>query len=254
MMCKYLLIIIICGLNLVIFAQTDQKLMKKISIGLNARGDISIAKSKTKHKKLPDITVSTSRDREPVYGVPIGKSDKLLTIKVSGTKENAKGDLGMTGDGFVVRVLGIELSNGKILNINLQTAGNKIEYLSNKAEENPSFSFAVDPTVATEPSYSFKLKRTKLLAKKKITVSLDIKNGTINFADNDTKGSYSLEITKINADGSEDNFSNSEISSKKANLFHVDFKNWSKICLRNNDNGKGFGAENCKPILTDKAN
>jgi hypothetical protein len=245
---KYLVIIIFCGLNLQVFGQTE---MKYISIGLNAAGDVIIAKSKVKNisdAKVEEITVSTSRDREPVYRVPIDKNDKNLTIEVSGTTENKKGDLGITGKGFVIRILGIILSHDKIIKINLQTDGNKIDYVSNKLEEMPSFSFAFDPPNATDPSYIFKLKRTKLLAKKKIKIGLDIKNGAINFADNDLKGSYSIEITKINADGSEETFVKPEISSKKANKFQLNFKNWNAICLQNDIDGKGFANDKCNPL------
>ena len=245
-MMKYFLTLIILGLNLQIFAQTE---MKYISIGLNAAGDVLIAKSKVKKiSGVEEITVSTSRDREPVYRVPIGENDKNLAIKVSAGKENAKGDLGITGDGFVVRVLGIELSNDKIITVNLQTDGNKIDYVSNKPEEMPSFSFAFDPPNATDPSYTLKLKRTKLLAKKKIIISLDAKNGTINFADNDLKGSYSIEITKINADGSEEMFTNRTILSKKSNKFQLNFKNWKAVCLQNDIDGKGFANDKCNPL------
>jgi hypothetical protein len=245
---KYFLTLIILGLNLQIFAQTE---MKYISIGLNAAGDIVIAKSKVKNMsdaKVEEITVSTSRDREPVYRVPISENDKHLTIEVSGTTENRKGDLGITGNGFVIRILGIILSNDKIISINLQTDGNKIDYISNKPEEMPSFSFAFDPPNATDPSYIFKLGRTKLIAKKKITINLDAKNSTFNFADNDLKGSYSIEITKINADGSEENFTNPEIQSKKANKFQLNFKNWKAICLQNDIDGKGFANDKCNPL------
>jgi hypothetical protein len=72
-MMKYFLTLIILGLNLQIFAQTE---MKYISIGLNAAGDVLIAKSKVKKisdAKIEEITVSTSRDREPVYRVPISE-------------------------------------------------------------------------------------------------------------------------------------------------------------------------------------
>jgi hypothetical protein len=245
---KYFLILIILGLNLQIFAQPE---MKYISIGLNAAGDVLIAKSKVKKisdAKVEEITVSTSRDREPVYRVPISENDKNLTIEVSGTTENRKGDLGITGKGFVVRVLAINLSTDKIITINLQTAGNKIDYVSNKLEETPSFSFAFDPPNATDPSYIFKLKRTKLLAKKKVTISLDAKNGTFNFADNDVKGSYSIDITKINADGTEETFTGAEISSKKANRFQMNFKNLKAICLQNDIDGKGFANDKCNPL------
>jgi hypothetical protein len=247
-MMKYFLTLIILGLNLQMFAQTE---MKYISIGLNAAGDVLIAKSKTKKisdAKVQEITVSTSRDREPVYRVPIDKNDKNLTIKVSGTKENAKGDLGITGNGFVIRILEINLITDKIITVNLQTDGNKIDYVSNKLEEIPSISFAFDPPNATDPSYIFKLKRTKLLAKKKITIGLDAKNGTITFADNDLKGNYSIEITKINADGSEENFTKAEIQSKKANKFQLNFKNWKAICLQNDIDGKGFANDKCNPL------
>jgi hypothetical protein len=245
---KYFLILIILGLNLQIFAQPE---MKYISIGLNAAGDVLIAKSKVKKisdAKVEEITVSTSRDREPVYRVPISENDKNLTIEVSGTTENRKGDLGITGKGFVVRVLAINLSTDKIITINLQTAGNKIDYVSNKLEETPSFSFAFDPPNATDPSYIFKLKRTKLLAKKKVTITLDAKNGTFNFADNDVKGSYSIDITKINADGTEETFTDAEISSKKANRFQMNFKNLKAICLQNDIDGKGFANDKCNPL------
>jgi hypothetical protein len=231
-----------------IFAQTE---MKYISIGLNAAGDVLIAKSKTKNiadTNVESITVSTSRDREPVYRVPIDKNDKNLTIKVSGTTENKKGDLGITGKGFVIRILGIILSNDKIISINLQTDGNKIDYVSNKLEETPSFSFAFDPPNATDSSYIFKLKRTKLLAKKEITIGLDAKNATFNFADNNVKGGYSIEITKINADGSEETFAKPDISAKKSNRFQLNFKNWKAICLQNDIDGKGFANDKCNPL------
>jgi hypothetical protein len=241
-MMKIFLILIICGFAGQSFSQTE---MKNISIGLNAAGDVLITKNGV---KVNDMTASTSRDREPVYRVPIGEKDEKLTIRVSGQKENAKGDLGIAGNGFVVRVLAISLSRDKIIMVNLQTGGNKIDYVSNKPEETPSFSFAFDPPNATDSSYIFKLKRAKLIAKKKIIISLDAKNGTFNFSDNDVKGSYSLEITKINVDGSEEIFTNADISSKKANKFQLNFKDWKAICLQNDIDGKGFANDKCNPL------
>jgi hypothetical protein len=241
-------ILLILGGSIEIFSQTE---MKYITVGLNSAGDVVISKSKSKNisdTKIEGIAVSTSRDREPVYRVPIGEKDKNLTIAVYGTAMSKKGDLAFTGEGFVIRVLDIILSNDKIITVNLQTNGNKIDYISNKSEEIPSFSFAFDPPNATDPSYIFKLKRTKLLAQKKITISLDTKNGTMNFADNDSKGNYSIEITKINADGSEETFTNAEISSKKANRFQINFINWKQICLKNDIDGKGYANDKCNTI------
>ncbi|MBX7172446.1 MAG: hypothetical protein K1X72_15875 [Pyrinomonadaceae bacterium] len=251
-----LITFIFCGI-LQVFSQTK---VKKLTIGLNASGDILITKADGKRigfdsnnkrafNEIRDSLISQSTSGNPLYHIPISDKEKNLTIKVFGNTPNTKGNLSITGDGFVIRLIGLELEPSKVLTISLKPNGQKLEFYSNQAEEMLKFNFAIDPPDGKEPSYLFKIERTKLFAAKKISLNLDIGNGTFDFIDDSPPiGNYSLNLTRINLDGTQNEFSKSEITSKKANIFQLDFKKWDQICLRNGENKKGFSKSKCQPL------
>ncbi len=252
-----LLTLMIGGLTWTAFSQPK---MKNLTIGLNASGDVLITKaegqrigfdvvSKKAVNEIKDSVISRSTSGEPLYRLPVGESEKSLMIKVFGKTPKTKGNLSITGDGFVIRLIGLELEPTKILTITFQPNGHKLEFFSNQAEESLKFNFAIDPPDGKQPSYIFKLERLNLAVDKKTSLSLDLKAGTFTFFDDSKQGSYSLNLTRINLDGSENAFSQTEITSKKSNRFQLDFKNWdgkSGICLRTDENKKGFGATKCR--------
>ncbi|MBA2735764.1 MAG: hypothetical protein H0U50_03140 [Pyrinomonadaceae bacterium] len=234
---------------------------KMLSIGLNASGEILIISpdgkklgydvvTKKTYDEIKGATISTSRDREPVYKVPISNLTGDLTIRVFGKTRQTKGDLGISGNGFILRTIGLALEPRKVFTIILRPDLSKIQFSANAIVENPTFNLAIDPPTATDPSYIFKLTRTKLALKKTITIALDLTAGTLNFSDNGLpKNIYSLQATKIDTTGAEKNFANPKIISTKANRFQFDFKNWDEIingCLKIDENADGFGDEKCE--------
>ena len=254
-----LLTLIIGGLTCQTFSQTK---MKTLAIGFTAPSDMMITKADGKRigydvvnqkvvNEIKDSFVSESTSGEPLFRLPVGDNEKDLTIKVFGQTPQTNGNLSITGDGFVIRLIGLTLETTKILTMTVQPDGQKIEFSSNQAEEFLKFNFAVDPPDGKQPSYIFKLERPKLLANKKLAVNLDITKGIFNFSDEAKLGSYSITLTKINLDGSNNTFSQAEISSKKANRFQLDFKNWdgkSGICLRIDEDKRGIVKAKCRPL------
>lgn len=251
-----LLLMLVFGLN---FMALSQPKIKFLSIGLNASGDLKITRAdgkrlgfdaitKKSYNEIPDATISTSRDREPVYRLPIIDSEKSFTIKVFGRKDNKKADLAITGENFVVRFVGLSLVEGKIFTIKISPQGNNITFSCNKKTELPTFTFAVDSPDANQASYILKLNRTDFNVAKLLNIILD-SNNILRFKDNDKPNAvYTLNIIKINADGTENTFSSPEITSKNANNFELDFNKWNGtegICLRNDKNRNGFKDEKC---------
>ena len=242
-----------------VFAQTTEITM--LNIGLNAAGDVLIitpngkkigydAGAKKNYEEIKDATVSTARDREPVYRIPVGETNKDLTIRVFGKTRLTKGDLAISGEGFTMRVIGLALEPGKIFTIVISPDLSNIQFSANAIVAAPNFSFAVDPPVATDPSYIFKITRSKLALKKTIAIALDLTAATLSFSDNGLpKNTYSLNAAKINADGTERNFTSPKIFSAKTNQFQFDFKHWDeKIngCLKIDKNANGFSDEKCE--------
>lgn len=240
-------------------AQDAEK--KMLSVGLNASGGVLIispdgkklgydAVTKKTYDEIKGATASTSRDREPVYKVPVNDSTKDWTIRVFGKTKQTKGDLGISGNGFTFRVVGLALDPKSVFTIILRPDLGKIRFSANSIVQNPSFNLAVDPPVTTDPSYIFKLTRSKLALKKIITIGLNLSAGNLDFSDNGfPKNIYSLQATKIAANGGELNFTNTKIISTKANRFQYDFKNWDEKtsgCLKIDENADGFSEEKCE--------
>ena len=257
--CVLLLILVIGGLTLPSFSQTK---MKNLTIGLSAPGDVLITKADGKrigfeavnkkfYNEIKESLISQSTSGEPLYKFPINETEKNLTIKVFGKTPQTKGNLSITGDGFVIRLIELELEPSKVLTIVLQPNGQKLEFSSNQAEELLKFNFAIDPPDGKQPSYIFKIERAKLFAAKKISLNFDAGKQTFDFIDNSPLGSYSVNLTRINPDGSQNKFLQSEITSKKINHFQLDFKKWdgkSGICLRVDEDKKGFAAAKCRSL------
>ena len=234
---------------------------KMLSIGLNASGEILIispdgkklgydAAAKKTYDEIKGATTSTARDREPVYNVPVSNSTGDLTIRVFGKTRQTKGDLGISGNGFILRTIGLALEPRKVFTVILRPDLSKIQFSANSIVENPTFNLAIDPPSATDPSYIFKLTLSKLALKKTMTIALNLTAATLNFSDNGLpKNIYSLQATKIDASGAEKIFANPKIISTKTNRFQFDFKNWDeKIngCLKIDENADGFGDEKCE--------
>jgi len=253
-----LLPFILC-VHLTVFAQ-DADVMT-LSIGLNAAGEILIISpagkklgydgvTKKTYDEIKGATVSTARDREPVYRVPVGDLTKDFTIRIFGKTKLTKGDLGVSGNGFTLRVIGLALEPKKIVTLVLRPDLSAIQFSANAVVENPSFNLAIDPPLATQPSYIFKLTRSKLALKKFVKIGLEVIAGTLNFGDNEiSKSIYSLQATKIDATGGEQNFANPKVTSTKGNRFQLDFKNWDQktsACLKIDENASGFNDEKCE--------
>jgi len=205
---------------------------------------------KKTYDEIKGATVSTARDREPVYRVPVGDLTKDFTVRVFGKTKLTKGDLGISGDGFTLRATGLALEPKKVITLVLRPNLSAIRFSANTVVENPSFNLAIDPPLATQPSYIFKLTRSKLALKKTITIALNLTAAFLNFSDNGLPlNTYSLQATKIDASGAETIFANPKIVSTKANRFQFDFKNWDEKtggCLKIDENVDGFGDEKCE--------
>lgn len=234
---------------------------KMLSIGLNAPGEVLItspdgrrigydAVAKKTYDEIKGGGVSTARDREPVYRVPVGSATQNLTIRVFGKTKLTKGDLGISGDGFTLRAIGLALEPRRIFDIVLRPDLSEIRLSGNAIIENPTINLAVDPPLADQPSYIFKLARSKLLPKKLIRISLNLTARILNFGDNGTpKSTYSLQATRIDAAGGEQNYAAPKIVSTKSNQFQFDFKKWIEKadgCLKIDENANGFDDEKCE--------
>lgn len=227
-------LIVVLWMSPTSFAQDSD--VKMLSVGLNAASEILIiapdgkkfgydAVAKKRYEEIKGATVSTSRDREPVYRVPISDADKEFTVRIFGKTKGTKGDLGITGEGFTFRAIGLALEPRKNFTLVFRPNLSKIQFSANSIVENPAFNLALDPSDATQPSYIFKLSRAKLLLRKIIILGLDLKTDIFSFSDNAAPAVvYSLNVLKIEANGEEKTFANAKIISKKANRFQFDLK------------------------------
>ncbi len=251
-------LIVLC-VHLNIFAQETN--VTTLSIGLNASGEVLIispdgkklgydAVTKKTYDEIKGATVSTSRDREPVYRVPVSDLTKDLTIRVFGKTKLTKGDLGVSGNGFTLRATGLALEPKKVFTLVLRPDLSAIQFSANTVVENPSFNLAIDPPLADQPSYIFKLTRSRLPLRKFVKIGLELTAGTLNFSDNGIpKSLYSLQATKIDATGGEQNFVNPKITSTRASRFQFIFKDWdtkTSACLKIDENADGFSDEKCE--------
>ena len=266
--CVLGLVLTVLSVNLTARSQTKAKpavkpTVKTVRINLNAPGELLITNAAGKRigydaatgkevNTIAGASVSVLRERPPVYIVPFADATRLFKIRISGKTltEKTTTDLAMTGEGFVTRFDDITLNPNEILTAAMSPNGRELIFTAGADGETPAFSFAVDPPPGSkQPSYIFKLSRANLSAGKTIKATLDIGKGKFYFGDDDSqKAEYALSVTRINADGTENNLTKDKISFGKANRYLLDFGKWNGTdapCFYADDKGKNFANEKC---------
>jgi len=267
--CVLGLILTVLSTNLTALSQNKTKptagpAAKTVRINLNAQGELLITNAAGKRigydsltgkeiKTIAGASISVLRNRPPVYIVPFADATRALKIQISGKTltEKATIDLAMTGEGYVTRFDDITLDPNETLSATMSPNGQELTFTAGVDGETPALSFAVDPppTAAKQPSYIFKLSRSNLSAGKTIKATLDVKKGKFYFGDDDLqKAEYVLNVTRVNADGTENVLTKDKISFGKTNRYLLDFGKWNGTdapCFYADDNGSRIANEKC---------
>ena len=262
------LILTVLSTNLTALSQIKTKpaagpTAKTVRINLNAPGELFIINSAGKRigydaatgKEINTIagaSVSVLKNRPLLYIVPFADATRPFKIQIYGKTltEKATTDLALTGEGYVARFDDITLDPNEILSATMSPNGQELTFTASADGETPVFSFAIDPPLnSKQPSYIFKLSRSNLSAGKTIKATLDAKKGKFYFGDDDSqKAEYAVNVTRINADGTENVLTKDKISFGKANRYLLDFGRWSNTdapCFYADDKGSRFANEKC---------
>jgi hypothetical protein len=192
------------------------------------------------------------KDVPPSLELPFQQDDTPYEVLISGKAitSEVNADLSMTGPGYVVGFEGILLDPNEDIQMDISPSGQQIVYNASQDAETPLMFIAFDPD-ADGASYIFEIGGMELMAGKTVTVTLDFDAGQLFFEDDDGNAdNYDLLITRINNDGTEDVYQQSDLDIGDADSYSLNFGNWSgngtDICFMDDDNGDGFSDETCE--------
>jgi hypothetical protein len=233
---------------------------RTVTIGLNAPGSVLITAPDGKRlgdrptdgKRFSEIEngrISTSRNREPVYRVPVSKGAGDLMITIGSRTLADRPDLGISGPGFTIRLIKLPVSPSRSFRIAFDAYGPSISISSIGGGYDPDVRFAVDPDDARSPSSILAIRRDRIPAGRTLVVSF---GSGFEFSDNAGSGArYSVNVTVIGADGKEANYSTSVRKSTAGSRYRIEFPPASREtvpCVRTDDDGKGFGDAECREL------
>ena len=179
----------------------------------------------------------------PLYRLPLQESGKPYGIIISGknNSEESNVDLTYAAPGFAVGFDGIRLDPNEILLMTISPDGEQISFTASADGETPEIYFAFDDD---EDSYKIELDGVSLQAGKTLVVGFDDETGKFVFSDNDgDEDKYDVDITRITADGEEQNFETDDIDTGKVDNYEMDLSKWKgkgKIAVKTDDEGNGF--------------
>jgi len=166
-------------------------------------------------------------DLPPILSLPFQANNAPYQAIIGSSKQaEINGDLTMEGPGYVVGFDGIRLDPGEKLKMGISPNGQLITYQAGQDGETPHMFIAVDPD-PSGASYIFDAGGITIEGGKTVTVTLDLAKGSLHFEDDDGNAdTYQLEVTRINADGSEEYYVNNDISLDGDDEGELDFGNW----------------------------
>jgi hypothetical protein len=244
---------------------SDAGLQEQIYFSFPGEGDLLITEPSGKQigydaqKKSPVNQISEAEisyndgglglNYSPDYVLPYDAgADKLYQILLSGEdlEKETNAELQITAPGFVVGFADIQLDPTEQLTVSISSDGKTLTFTGTADGETPTI-YITTQAGDDQPSYSFQIGGVSIEAGKTLTATLDLDNGKVYFQDNDgNDDQYDIEMTRLNPDGTNDEFAQDDLNLGKADNFQMDFGKWDSIGKMNfkvDEDGDGFEDE-----------
>ena len=187
----------------------------------------------------------------PHFTFPYEESEEPYKIVFSGKylDEESVLDFVFCAPGFTVGFSEIRLDPNEILTATISADGEEISFTASRDGETPEVFFAFDPVDDSQSSYLTLIEGVALTAGKALFYNFDFENGKLYFSDNDgNEDSYDIELVRVNADGTRQVYTNSNLDIGKADRYEMDFADWDgkgEMCFKDDEDGDGFDDEQC---------
>lgn len=201
----------------------------------------------------------------PHFTLPYNPNGEDYTIEFSGrnlTEQSvfdfvfsAPGVRGTGGQpdspGFTVGFNDIFLDPGEILTATVSRDGSLISFTTSGTDtETPEVYYAYDPQNGDKPSYLMTIGGIELNENTTLTYDIDFEAGKLFISDDDgNEDNYDIELTRVNADGTENEYQQNDLNIGQADKYEMDFGDWDgkgDMCFKDDDDGDGFNDEECE--------
>jgi hypothetical protein len=207
------------------------------------------------YNEIPDsvsqILIGGLGEDLPHFTFPYEAHEEPYTIVFSGKylDEESVLDFVFSAPGFTVGFSELHLDPNETLTATISSDGEEISFTASSDAETPEVFFAFDPEDDTEASYFTLIEGVELTAGKALFYNFDFENGKLFFSDNDgNEDAYDIELVRVNADGTRQVYTNSDLDIGKADRYEMDFSEWDgkgEMCFKDDEDGDGFGDEQC---------
>ncbi len=191
------------------------------------------------------IDAPLGEDAAPVIEIPISETQNqplTVTLFGNGIRAEEDEDLEITGPGFVVGFEDILLDPDESLMITASPDGKQLSFTTSADGQTPTIYFATD-SGHDQPSYLFHIGGVEIKGGTIITATLDLQNGRIFFRDNDGRHErYTIRMTRLNPDGTRDEFEEDDIDIGSNDSIEMDFGKWDgkgTMDFEDDENGDG---------------
>ena len=185
------------------------------------------------------------------FTLPYFESDEPYKIVFSGRNldEESNLDFVFSAPGFTVGFDNIRLDPNETLTAEISRNGEVITFTASSDSETPEVYFAFDSDDDADASYITEIGGVELLAKKSLTYDFDFENGKLFFSDDDgNEDNYDIDLIRINADGSRQEYRQNDLDMGKADKYEMDFGDWdgkNSMCFKDDEDKDGFDDEEC---------
>jgi hypothetical protein len=219
-------------------------------------------KSGNYYNEIPDgnsqLLIGGFNEDLPHFTIPYQESDEPYTIVFSGKNLDKESNLDFvfSAPGFTVGFDGILLDPNETLTATISHDGEQITFTASADSQTPEVFFAFDADDNKQSSYITYIEGVELTANKTLTYDFDFENGKLFFSDNDGNAdNYDIDLIRINADGTEQEFKQNDLNAGKSDKFEMDFGDWNgknSMCFKDDDDGNGFDDEECVKETNEK--
>jgi hypothetical protein len=192
------------------------------------------------------------------FTLPYQESDKPYKIVFSGRNldDESNLDFVFSAPGFTVGFDNIRLDPDETLTAEISRDGEVITFTASADAETPEVYFAFDSDDDADASYITTVGGVELTANKALTYDFDFENGKLFFSDSDdNEDNYDIDLIRINADGSLQEYKQNDLDIGKADKYEMDFGDWDgkgSMCFKDDEDKDGFDDEECTEESNDK--
>jgi hypothetical protein len=200
----------------------------------------------------------------PHFSLPYQSDGKFYTIVFSGKylnlNEESEMDFVFSAPNFTVGFEGIKLDKNEILKALVSSDGQIITFIASSDGETPNVFYAFDSLEDENASYLAEIGGIALSGGKSLTYNFDIENRKIFFGDNDgNEDAYDIEFTRLNADGTKQNYVQEDLDIGKVDKYEMNFGDWNgeeTMCFKDDEDGDNldeFDELPCEELENEKA-